>query len=813
MDLQLERLYLLYQAGSKTDGRKNSYTLQVAQAVGNDLTREEFESLHHQVKQIESQLNPSTQTKKFQESLWTLPDEWNKKRETDFQPTRTATNEPVQYEDSSPASLQEFLKTKSLEDVKHDSTLRNAWHAAQSNKLEELTSTDNLWTTSTDRDELANELQSLPASIGVDSLGWSLNNLRVANNEGKLDEELAKERKKAESDLPSAPTYNAYDAEAMRKRILSNQGSEFSFIDKSLREDVHGGHSLADIAKMDKPLREDAARAWVDGFRKKHEDSIPQAIVDRRMKGLVASQLPARKESKQLTSQELLHSVMKTGFSSRDTAVPPVQVHYSPFSNAQTSRSNAQATRNATASRLNSNRSPAIQPRAEKGSVDASLSVHHSMSTDTNAPQRDLRLNESAHHSIDANANQPVRSPENTDSNPSVQPSYPGSETEGLPDNEEEVNSFSSLDSLQLMLDAVGVFEPTPFADVTNAGISLTRAIAEPANAGRHLKNAGLSLISTLPYLGDVAKLAKGYGKTGKVVGNSIDAFASSKAPKLLEWFGASGKKQYSKASKDTNENQSSSTGGFLGSLAGIFGHGNAGKSNKPQQQHSPGSGSSGNGAGGDGSSGGSGSPPSFGGNLSGGPFGMMGGGPGEGLSRLTIVIGAAIAAFRLLNGWVNKTAERGKAMVEANREMALYSGQMSTAMLQYDNREVLRKMDEAAYLGSSGASLAQSQSDLEDSRSDHNKPYARTWNNIQSYTNQAATLLSEILQFADPIRALLERIYSAVDDGKKKDLDSNDAFEEMIRQNNAIPLANPKPNVKLPANMNNAIRKGGGLP
>ena len=813
MDLQLERLYLLYQAGSKTDGKKNSYTLQVAQAVGNDLTREEFESLHLQVKQIESQLNPSSQTKKFQESLWTLPDEWKKKRETDFQPTRTATNEPVQYEDSSPASLQEFLKTKSLEDVKHDSTLRNAWHAAQSGKLEELASTDSLWTTSTDRDELAKELQSLPASIGVDSLGWSLNNLRLANSEGKLDEELAKERKQAESDLPSAPTYQAYDADAMRKRIISNQGSEFSFIDKSLREDVHGGHSLADLAKMERPQREDAARAWVEGFRKKHEESIPQAVVDRRMKGLVASQLPERKESKQHTTQELLHSAMKAGFSSKDTATPPVQVHYTPFSSPNSGRSKSQM-RKENASRSSSNKSPALQPREKDGSVDSSLTVHHSMSTDTNAPQRELRPNDVAHHSINANQNQNQRihNPETANSNSTVRASFPEPEL-NHPDTEEESNSFNSIDSLQLMLDAVGVVEPTPFADVTNAGISLARAIADPVNSGRHLQNAGLSLISTLPYLGDVAKLAKGYGKTGKTVGNSIDAFASSSAPKLLEWFGArSGGKHFSNGTNASGG--SSSSGGLLGSLAGIFGQGSSGQSSKSQQQHSPGSGSG---------NGGGGSPPNFGGNNGG--FGSSSNDPNNseklldtvdvagGFSNLAITVGALISGFRLLNNWVNKTAERGKAMVEANREMAKYSGEMSAAMMQYDHAEVLRKIDEAKYLGSSGAALASSQAGLEDSLSQYTKPYSRASNDLQAVGNNIANYLSQGLQALDPIRNVLDKIYFIADGYKKTDSDNN-ALETLINMDDPIPK---QKKVRLPVDqgqvIRNAFKKGGLFP
>lgn len=56
------------------------------------------------------------------------------------------------------------------------------------------------------------------------------------------------------------------------------------------------------------------------------------------------------------------------------------------------------------------------------------------------------------------------------------------------------------LDLTQFTLDIVGIFEPTPFADGTNAVISASR--------GDWL-GAGLSLISVIPYVGDVAKIGK----------------------------------------------------------------------------------------------------------------------------------------------------------------------------------------------------------------------------------------------------------------------------------------------------------------
>ncbi len=65
-----------------------------------------------------------------------------------------------------------------------------------------------------------------------------------------------------------------------------------------------------------------------------------------------------------------------------------------------------------------------------------------------------------------------------------------------------------ALDIVQLTLDIVGIFEPTPFADGTNALISLGRG---------DLLGAGLSGISIVPYIGDIAKAGKLPGYAAKI--------------------------------------------------------------------------------------------------------------------------------------------------------------------------------------------------------------------------------------------------------------------------------------------------------
>src|SRR6056297_2020620 len=67
---------------------------------------------------------------------------------------------------------------------------------------------------------------------------------------------------------------------------------------------------------------------------------------------------------------------------------------------------------------------------------------------------------------------------------------------DGLTPEQEEV----ALDIAQLTLDLVGIFEPTPFADGTNALISIGRG---------DWMGGGLSGLGIIPYLGDLAKAGK----------------------------------------------------------------------------------------------------------------------------------------------------------------------------------------------------------------------------------------------------------------------------------------------------------------
>jgi regulator of extracellular matrix RemA (YlzA/DUF370 family) len=70
----------------------------------------------------------------------------------------------------------------------------------------------------------------------------------------------------------------------------------------------------------------------------------------------------------------------------------------------------------------------------------------------------------------------------------------------------EDFNSV--LDKVQTVGDIAGTFDPTGIVDLGNAGLSVKRALSDPQNRGKHLKNAGIRVVSAaVPYVGDIAKV------------------------------------------------------------------------------------------------------------------------------------------------------------------------------------------------------------------------------------------------------------------------------------------------------------------
>lgn len=680
MDLSLERLYLLYKAGLVSDGKNNSNVLQVAKAVGKDLTLAEFEWIVTSVGQVEKQFDPRKQSRDFQANLWSIPDEAKARRKTDFQPTRDSKNQPIQLDDASPESLERILKSKSQEEVKHNSTLRNAWHAAQSGKLSELIEGNNLWAISGCQDELTAGLRGVSPSASIDSLGLSIAGLKRANKEGTLDAAIAKERKAAEEELPSFLTYKSYGLDAMKERILSDNG-KFSFLPESMREDVHDGKSLKYIRGIsDRDERANAASAWAKGFRDTHEQSVQQSVIDRRLSGFAAGQSQSSRVEQKPTLEMLRQSVMSTARpearNSSDVVVPPVQ-------SAITGDVVAPPTQNVVPPPVQSTNRPAHRS-TDRPTLDA---MRQSYVASNVEGKSDPGANDKVHYS----------------------PHEPTQDSGSGDDAKKQNEGMSPLDWLQLAMDFGGAIEPTPFTDLANAGVSLARAALDPKNAGRHLMNAGISLVSTIPYAGDIAKIGKGYGKGGKAVGKAFEGFANSKA----------GKAAYRMFGESRN--------------AGLGGTGGSGGSGNGR------SGSSGESVGGNGPNGGESNTGSTSDWLL------------ETLDKYKYVAAGATAliiGFRQLNQWVIKTAESGQALIESQRELAKYSGELSNALAKSDTANVLRDIRKAEYLGASASSLSGAQSAYQDAKAFRDAPGQRTANNFSAMITHLATIVTYVESF-----------------------------------------------------------------
>jgi DNA/RNA non-specific endonuclease len=76
----------------------------------------------------------------------------------------------------------------------------------------------------------------------------------------------------------------------------------------------------------------------------------------------------------------------------------------------------------------------------------------------------------------------------------------------------------------QMALDVVGIFDPTPTADLINAGISAWRGDGW---------GAFLSVVSAVPYVGDLAKLGK-LGKWAKTIANAVELAAKNPAMRAM---------------------------------------------------------------------------------------------------------------------------------------------------------------------------------------------------------------------------------------------------------------------------------------
>jgi hypothetical protein len=289
-----------------------------------------------------------------------------------------------------------------------------------------------------------------------------------------------------------------------------------------------------------------------------------------------------------------------------------------------------------------------------------------------------------------------------------------------------------AMDMLQTGLDAAGVADPTPILDGINAGVSVVRAFTDPKNAGSHLVNAGVSAISMVPYFGDVAKIFKYGGKAAKV---------GEEAAKVGEEAAKAG----------------SSGGGIAGTIGNLLG----------------GLGGSGGGGSSGGGQGGSVDPGEQGGGFDWKMFATLSAG----------AIGV-IAAFKALGAWIDRTVASGERLLESQRDLAKFSGELSNAFAKYDTAGVFRQVRSAEYLSSSAVGLAGSQSDLNDATSFRDLPQKRFNNDFGNVMAQVATFGVYVQSFASGWNLMLRGVYGIWDATKEaKNDDPRSGIEALFQK------------------------------
>ena len=150
MNSDQQRLYSIYKTGSQLDGRTSSNLLTIALDIGDDLTEAEFASIASEVDRIEKQFGEKTQIRERMAAMRAFRDESVKNRNVSFCPARTKDNQPVfDAPGQDVDALADRLKGLSLEEVSHNSKLRNAWHAAQSGTLADFVSSSQTGSEST----------------------------------------------------------------------------------------------------------------------------------------------------------------------------------------------------------------------------------------------------------------------------------------------------------------------------------------------------------------------------------------------------------------------------------------------------------------------------------------------------------------------------------------------------------------------------------------------------------------------------------------------------------------------------------------
>ncbi len=348
------------------------------------------------------------------------------------------------------------------------------------------------------------------------------------------------------------------------------------------------------------------------------------------------------------------------------------------------------------------------------------------------------------------------------------------------------------LDGLQTVLDAVGVADPTPIADGANVVISLARAVMDPKRSGEHLANAGVSAVSMVPYIGDIAKAFKYGGKGAKVAADGAQAVKHGHMgpqlghqPQLAGGHGGNG------------------GGHAIDGIASIFGGG----------------------GGGSGGGGQSGSAAAGGGGFDFTKWSMIGGAialaahevwsrmqsfgkfaqpsqyRGNAFDAVTETmdkgrslydastptfmkftslgwsIDLAIGSIKGWVDWLKRTEEAGNAMLESQKHLAQYNGQIAMSLTSLEVDRVLRDIGKAEAMGGNYEQLTESQTNFEAAKQDLLQPFEQLQMLFQSKMLDFGTWIMKGLDRLESIDKMVERWF-----GKATSDESRSALTESIR-------------------------------
>lgn len=341
----------------------------------------------------------------------------------------------------------------------------------------------------------------------------------------------------------------------------------------------------------------------------------------------------------------------------------------------------------------------------------------------------------------------------------------------------EPSRASNAMDAVQLGLDVVGAFDPTPIVDGINAAISVGRAfVTDPERRKEHLQNAAISTVSMIPYVGDTAKLAK-VPRAAKTVQRTTQAVrGADRAADGTKAMTATQKRASREQYRDTAQQVSSAAGGQ---------DSQAGMQDTAAQQNAGGG------------NGGSRVPPSS--------LGAPDSGDGRnvGLSQAREeaegiaehdawqdklkAAGGKLAEFA---GILGKGATKAAAFVTGlsllntgvialNRDLAQYNGGLASAYAQSDAADIQRDARRGQALSGSLSGLIEQQSALKDNLQELTIPLQTL--GIKLLT-EVTRLTNDALNFMNVVIDLIPGARQALDLLNKQNPDDGTAWMQFLQ-------------------------------